>query len=52
MFSWHKLTSISIWGFIKRFVSGFLLLSEDGKDIEDVALETEELSWILGKEES
>ena len=52
MFSCDKLTNISVWSFIQRFASGFLLLSEDGKDVADLALETEELSSILGKEES
>ena len=52
MFSCHKLTKILTLGFIQRFVSGYLLLSEDGKDVADVALQTEELPSILGKEES
>ena len=36
---------------MQRCKSGFLLLSGDGKDISDVALETEELSSIIEKEE-
>ena len=51
MFSCHKLTNISIWDFIQQFVSEFLQLSGDGKDVADVALETEELSSTLEKED-
>ena len=41
-----------MWGFIQRFLSGCSILSEDDKDVADVALETGKLSSILGKEES
>ena len=52
MLSCHKLTNISIWDIIQQFVSSFLLLSGDGKDVADLALETEELSSILENKES
>ena len=51
MFSCHKLTNMSNWGFIQQFVLGFLLLSGDDKDVADIGLETEELSLILEKED-
>ena len=49
MFSYNKLTNISIWGFIQRFLLGFLILSEDDKDVADVALDTENCHRFLEK---